>query len=99
MNIDIEYYQEPIIEHYGVQHQLGIYMEECAELIQAISKFNRAYDKPVDESLRKHIIEEIADVCVCIDQLQFILYIKDSEIEKVANDKVARQLRRIKYEE
>ena len=46
------------IEHYGADLQTVVCMEECAELIQAISKMKRGKDN------RDNLIEEIADVIV-----------------------------------
>lgn len=62
MNIKITD-QSDIIEHYGVRNQLGIAMEECAELIQAISKMNRTNGDAEEYMKSKlHLEEEIADV-------------------------------------
>lgn len=49
---------------YGEKEQEGIAQEECAELIQAISKKHRG--KP------NNIPEEIADVEIMLDQLKII---------------------------
>lgn len=92
--------QREIIEHYGVENQFGIHMEECAELIQAISKCNREfkyYCAPsymVDE--RDHLIEEMADVIICIEQLKEIYDISDELLGVVIKRKVDRQIRRMK---
>ena len=43
---------------WGIENQLGILQEECAECISAISRFNR---KRTDE---KKVAEEIADIIV-----------------------------------
>lgn len=53
-----------------------IAMEECAELIQAISKAKRGN---LD---RDNLIEEIADVLVCIEWLQEVYDISTSEISE-----------------
>ena len=53
---------------------LTIAMEECAELIQAISKAKRG---KLD---RDNLVEEIADVLLCIDWVQSILEINDYDI-------------------
>lgn len=91
MNIKITD-QSDIIEHYGVRNQLGIAMEECSELIQAISKMNRTdgdAEKYMNSKL--HLEEEIADVIVCIHQLKSIYNISDSRISELANYKINRQ--------
>ena len=84
--------QNDIIEHYGVRNQLGIAMEECAELIQAISKMNRTDgDAEKYTKSKLHLEEEIADVIVCINQLKSIYNISDSRISELANYKINRQ--------
>lgn len=89
--------QSDIINHYGITNQLGIAMEECAELIQAISKMNRT-DGYAEEYLKSKINleEEIADVMVCIDQIKTIYNISDSKISELANYKINRQRGRMK---
>lgn len=89
--------QSDIINHYGITNQLGIAMEECAELIQAISKMNRTVGD-AEEYLKSKINleEEIADVMVCIDQIKNIYNIPDSKISELANYKINRQRGRMK---
>ena len=48
------------IKHYGSDMQTTVCMEECSELIQAISKMKRGKDN------RDNLIEEIADVIIGI---------------------------------
>lgn len=85
-----------IADHYGLDSQLNILQEELSELIQAVSKFRRG-----DPS---HIIEEIADVYIMLEQVIFLLdktttvnvdYYLSLWIEK----KIRRQLKRIQEEE
>lgn len=52
-------------QHNGLAHALDLMQEECAELIQAISK-QRRNDS---EDNREHVIEELADVSIMVDQL------------------------------
>lgn len=88
-----------IVEHYGVQNQFGIHMEECAELVQAISKLNRAWgDKDKINEARDMVVEEIADVLICVTQLQYILNITTDELDTIIEAKVERQIRRIENE-
>jgi NTP pyrophosphatase (non-canonical NTP hydrolase) len=73
----------------GMQSQLDQTQEECAELIQAISKFRRK--KTVE---RKHdLLEEIADVSIMVMQL-YEIFGKD-EIEKRIKEKLARSKGRL----
>lgn len=54
------------IELWGVEMQKIIAMEECGELIQALCKDLRG------NSNMNNIVEEIADVKICIDSLELI---------------------------
>lgn len=62
------------IKHYGTEIQSTVCMEECAELIQAISKEKRG---KID---RDNMTEEIADVLICIEMLKQIYNIPDYSI-------------------
>lgn len=55
------------IEKWGVTSQIDLAQEECAELIQAISKYKRFGN--IHESA---IIEELADVSLMVEQLVLI---------------------------
>lgn len=91
--------QTNIIVHYGVSSQLGIAQEECAELIQAISKIARGKNNPDGYfELKDHLVEEMADVIVCINQLQQMFDISDKQLEMEINVKINRQLKRIENE-
>jgi len=62
-NLDAGIY-EKLEEKFGRNHQLDVAIEECAELIKALSKAVRGKENDMQ------ICEEIADVEVCIDQLK-----------------------------
>ena len=84
-----------IADHYGLDSQLNILQEELAELIQAVSKFRRG-----DPS---HIIEEIADVYIMLEQITYLLQKTtnvnlDEFISLYGEKKIRRQLRRIQEE-
>ena len=74
---------EKVIEKYGVEHQSRQAMEECAELIQAINKILR-YPTP---AARAHLIEEIADVEIMIEQLKEIYDITYDDFLELYNYK------------
>ena len=61
----------------GVKHgpDREFCMEECSELIQAISKELRG------KSDKNHLAEEMADVMICINMLQEMYEIGTSELE------------------
>ena len=77
------------IEHYGKDVQSTVCMEECAELIQAISKEKRG------NSDKDHLAEEMADVIICIEMLKQIYNINEDEIYSWVINKQERIIRRI----
>ena len=80
-----------IAEHYGARAQSMQTCEECAELIQAVSKLTRGETSARILSL----IEEIADVRIMISQLMYLYGIPESEITSQIEEKLKRQLERI----
>lgn len=80
------------IEYYGEEIQSTVCMEECSELIQAISKMKRS------EADKENLTEEIADVLVCIETLKQLYSVENSAINNWIRQKQQRQLRRMKNE-
>ena len=78
------------IEHYGVDVQSTVCMEECAELIQAISKEKRGKHD------HKHLAEEIADVLICISMLQAMYNVNDWDIQRWIEFKQERIVERMR---
>jgi NTP pyrophosphatase (non-canonical NTP hydrolase) len=90
-----------IINHYGIDKQLKYIHSEYYELDEAIiNLFNEEYIEypEIEESHKKHITEEIADVMVMLKQFQYYYGITDKQIEDVMNYKIDRQLERIEKE-
>ena len=81
-----------IMKHYGRSNQLDVLQEECAELIQAVSKVRRG-TPGADE----HFIDELADVSIMVQQ-----HVSDmdedekTEFYKKINEKLDRQEIRMK---
>lgn len=69
-----------IIHKHGTVAQSMIAMEECSELIQAISKCLRSKDLIPTET-REHLIEEMADVTICLKQLMVMYSITFQELD------------------
>lgn len=69
------------ITKYGAEMQEGVSQEECAELIQAISKKHRG--KP------HNIAEEIADVEIMLEQLKIINGC-ENEVKEIRKQKIKR---------
>lgn len=63
------------IEFYGTEIQSTVCMEECSELVQAISKELRG------KSDTNHLAEEMADVLICITMLKQMYSISDEDIQ------------------
>jgi NTP pyrophosphatase (non-canonical NTP hydrolase) len=90
-----------IINNYGVLNQLKHFQSEVYELTEAI--FDYEYTSHLDcvgleEKLKEHITEEIADVMVMLEQFKLYYKISSEDITKVFWGKVARQLERIEKE-
>ena len=61
-------------------------MEECGELIQALSKYcRRDYN---NEEAYNYIEEEVADVYVCLERVKEAIGISDAEIQKIMQSKI-----------
>lgn len=91
-----------IINHYGIDKQLKYIHSEYFELDEAIiNLFNEEYIEypEIEESHKKHITEELADIMVMLKQFQYYYGITDKEIENIMNYKIDRQLERIEMEE
>jgi NTP pyrophosphatase (non-canonical NTP hydrolase) len=69
-----------IIHKHGTITQSMIAMEECSELIQAISKCLRSKEMIPTET-REHLIEEMADVTICLEQLMVMYSITFQELD------------------
>lgn len=67
--------------------------EECAELIQALSKVKRY---GLDGDYKDNLQEEIADVLICISELLSLGYIDMEKVEEWHKYKVDREIRRAK---
>ena len=89
-----------IINHYGVNHQQRKFQEEVFELQEAITTHSVEMFECVPST--KYIVEEIADVLVMLNQ--FVEYygkyygIQTSDIYMIMEQKIDRQLERIKGE-
>ena len=78
-----------IAEHYGAGAQSMQTCEECAELIQAVSKLTRG----VTEMRISALVEEIADVRIMMSQLMELYGIP--EAAALVDVKLDRQISRI----
>lgn len=83
-----------IVNHYGINHQLKYIHSEYYELDEAILN----YLNTNSITNRLHIVEELTDVLIMLNQIKHYFNIKDEEIEEFELYKVDRQLRRINDE-
>lgn len=99
-----------ILDHYESKAQSRQAIEELSELIQAICKcermnytFGECEDDPEKlekaENAYKNLLGEIADVIVMIEQLKIMVGERGrTRIENIIDEKINRQLERIKAE-
>lgn len=78
----------------GSVFQSMIAMEECSELAQAISKCIRMSE---EKGARSHLIEEMADVLICLGQLKSIYQVTDDELNEWTESKIERLERQLSY--
>lgn len=68
---------EKAVDMYGHRSQVTVAMEECSELIQALSKWLRLQRSPKEtpanvKYVYEHVREEMADVSIMLNQLVLI---------------------------
>lgn len=81
-----------IADHYGFTSQANMLTEEAAEFTVALNKLRRGNTDYYDQ-----IKEEVADVLVIAYQLRHLLGAET--IDKIIEEKIERQLGRIREEE
>lgn len=77
------------VERFGTRLQSVVCMEECAELIQAVSKRLRGKSDPDD-----NLAEEMADVYICLGMLRDMYGVTDERLESWIDRKTERQVER-----
>ena len=87
------------MDRYGIERQSLVAMEELSELQKAISKLVRNPEektKPLEfKGLRHNLIEEMADVLICMDQLIEFYRIQRLDIQDIIQAKQERQAKRL----
>lgn len=86
-----------IADHYGISSQLAQSREECAELIVATSKYDRAKTEKARVSAEESLAEEMADVTIMLAQLEYLLG-NHTEVGYHIQRKLNRQIQRIQEE-
>ena len=82
------------IEKYGKETQSIVCMEECSELIQAVSKRLRGKPDATD-----NLAEEMADVIICLYLLKEMYGITDEQLEEWIARKTSRQSKRMQADD
>lgn len=91
------------IAWYGADAQTTVCMEECAELIQAISKLKRynpedSNNKVSRNELIENLLEEMADVQICFNLLFAIYELKPSDLRRMIDHKVWRMKQKMELQ-
>lgn len=91
---------EYIANNYKFDDQVDVLIEEMSELAKALLKNRRAkkgYTQEIIKETSKNVREELADVEIMLQQ---IIYLTESDeiVLKIINEKLNRQLERIKHE-
>ena len=79
---------EKAVQSWGVDAQLVMVIEECSELTKEVTKKLRGHQRP------ENMKEELADVLVMCEQLRIILGLSDEDLEKIAEEKMLRAMKR-----
>ena len=90
---DIHRKIKAIVRHYDYDCQREIFVEECAEAIQAVQKCKRS---EVCTYAFANLVEEVADVLITAEQMR--LYLGAERVDKAIETKVNRQIGRIERE-
>lgn len=94
MNKDKQAVWRESIRKYGKEIQSIVCMEECSELIQAVSKCLRGKPDATD-----NLAEEMADVTICLHMLQEMYDITDKQLNKWIACKTVRQHERMRADD
>ena len=78
-----------VLAKYGIKHQMNMVMEECSELIKAVSKIFR-YGKARG---MENFIEELVDVIVVCQQMLLAFGISMDEVNKRTKNKLTKALK------
>lgn len=91
------------IAWYGADMQTTTCMEECAELIQAISKLKRynpedPNNKVSRNELIENLLEEMADVQICFNLLVAIYELRPSDLRRMIDHKMWRMKQKLELQ-
>lgn len=81
-----------VLSKYGCEHQMGMVVEECAELQKSVCKIQRD-DGHITDAHDENFREELVDVVVMCQQMFLVLKMSADEINKRAREKLERALK------
>ena len=81
-----------VLSKYGCEHQMGMVIEECAELQKAVCKIQRD-DGHITDAHDENLREELVDVIVMCQQMFLVLKMTEDEINNRASGKLGRALK------
>lgn len=84
-----------IFNTFGVKNQLKKFNEETYELIEAINDYETCNDPLLKKDNREHVLEEICDCLVLINQFIEFYGFDEHIIDKIVDFKVNRTISRI----
>lgn len=87
-----------VAEHWGEKMPMML-MEECGELIQAVSKYERCLNsehpgkdiseiETISEALRTKLLWEIRDVYISLEAIKHLYSIDDNELNGLIEEKL-----------
>ena len=86
---------EKLVKKNGIRSQSIEVQKKCEGLIQAISKCMHPKTMvPIGE--RERLMEKMADIMICLEQLQIMYYIDDEELYAMKQKKENRLIEREK---
>ena len=80
-----------VIDVYGHKHQTYVASEELGELNQQLMKELRGIGN------HEHLVEEMADVYICLIQIREMYNIKEEELQNEINEKLKRLEERLNW--
>jgi len=96
--------EREIISFYGVIHQLKYMQTEMFEFVEAIIHYDLKetieYEIPLTELIgsKEHIEEEYADLTMMLEQFKEYYQLDEDNIQRIKEQKIERQLKRIEEE-
>lgn len=90
-----------IADHYGYEAQSRQLIEGMAELTVAINKqwrVKKGFCNKPEIVARLNVIEEMSDVMIMLRQMEYLLGMDENELECFMDEKLDRQIERIKNE-